>query len=251
MGENAEIELTAELLLHAYANGIFPMADGVESDEIYWFDPEMRGQLPIKTLHVPRRLRKTLRRAPYDIRINTAFDRVIRACAEKRPDRPESWINEKIIAAFCDLHRLGFAHSVEVWDRGEDRLVGGVYGLALGGAFFGESMFSRVRDASKIALVHLTARLWARGYELFDTQFVNEHLEQFGVYEIPREEYKARLAKALQKPCVFYSEISSAGSGGSSSDTPSPVPSAPEITTFAESAVVSAFLQSISQTSKT
>jgi leucyl/phenylalanyl-tRNA--protein transferase len=208
----------------------------------------MRGQLSITGLHVPRRLQKTIRRYPYDIRINTDFAGVITACSASGSYRPESWINKPIIDLYTELHELGFAHSVEAWDRATQKLVGGVYGVALGGAFFGESMFHRATDASKIALVHLTARLWRQGYLLFDTQFVNAHLEQFGVYEIPRDAYKKKLAAALEKPCVFYSGAT-AGAGGASLLAESPSALSPETTT--EPALVSAFLQSITQTSKT
>lgn len=239
-------EISPELLLYAYTEGLFPMAESAESRKIYWFDPELRGQLSITGLHVPKRLQKTIRQYPYDIRINTDFSGVIKACSVSGSYRPESWINKTIIDLYTQLHEMGFAHSVEAWDRDTQKLVGGVYGIALGGAFFGESMFHRARDASKIALVHLTARLWRQGYKLFDTQFVNAHLEQFGVYEMPRDEYKKKLSEALENPCVFYSEA--AGAGGSSSLTESPSALSPETTT--EPALVSAFLQSITQTSK-
>tara|TARA_R110002124_G_scaffold255215_3_gene420905 strand:+ start:125 stop:883 length:759 start_codon:yes stop_codon:yes gene_type:complete len=245
-------DITPELLLYAYTEGLFPMAEGAESSKIYWFDPEMRGQLSISGLHVPKRLQKTIRHYPYDIRVNTDFAAVIKSCGVSGRYRPESWINKTIIDLYTQLHDLGFAHSVEAWDRETEELVGGVYGVALGGAFFGESMFHRATDASKIALVHLTARLWRQGYQIFDTQFVNEHLEQFGVYELPRAEYKAQLAEALNKPCVFYSDLDSEGAGGSSSLAESPAESSPETTTApAELALVSDFLQSITQTSKT
>lgn len=242
--------ISPELLLYAYTEGLFPMAEGADSSTICWFDPEMRGQLSITGLHVPKRLQKTIRKYPYDIRINTDFAGVITACGASGSYRPESWINKPIIDLYTQLHHLGFAHSVEAWDRETQKLVGGVYGVALGGAFFGESMFHRARDASKIALVHLTARLWRQGYLLFDTQFVNPHLEQFGVYEIPRDDYKKKLAAALAKPCVFYS--GTAGAGGASSLAESPSELSPDTTTESgEPALVSAFLQSITQTSKT
>ncbi len=190
-----QLVLTPELLLGAYRHGLFPMAYSAGSPYIHWICPEKRGQLSVPDLHIPRRLERTVRRGPYEIRINAAFESVIKACAEKCKNRPETWINTPILEVYCKLHQRGYAHSVECWK--ENKLAGGVYGLALGGAFFGESMFSRARDASKIALVHLMARLWKGGFTLFDTQFVNEHLKQFGAYEIPHLEYREKLQAAL------------------------------------------------------
>ncbi|MBK3733411.1 leucyl/phenylalanyl-tRNA--protein transferase [Azospirillum brasilense] len=195
------IELSASLLLRAYAAGIFPMAENADSEELYWFDPERRGVLPLEGFHVPRKLRKTVRRGPFDLRFDTAFRAVIEACAEPTADRPKTWINGDILRLYTELHERGCAHSVECWSGGQ--LVGGLYGVALGGAFFGESMFSRVTDASKVALVHLVARLRAAGYTLLDAQFVTEHLSQFGAVEIPRSEYRRRLAAALAVPTDF------------------------------------------------
>lgn len=188
-------ELSAPLLLRAYAAGIFPMAESADSDELFWFDPERRGVLPLDTFHVPRRLRRTVRGGPFELRVDHAFRKVMEACAEPAPDRTKTWINQDILRLYTELHEAGHAHSVECWREG--RLVGGLYGVALGGAFFGESMFSRERDASKVALVHLVARLRAAGFVLLDTQFVTEHLGQFGAVEIPRREYRRRLAEAL------------------------------------------------------
>jgi len=193
--------LTADLLLHAYAAGIFPMARSREDARLYWIDPEQRGILPLDTFRIPHRLRRTLRRDGFEIRCDSAFEAVMRACGEPTPDRPETWINEPIVRLFVDLHERGLAHSVEAWQDG--RLVGGLYGLALGAAFFGESMFSRRTDASKVALVHLVARLKAGGFRLLDTQFVTAHLSQFGAIEIPREEYRHRLSDALTHPARF------------------------------------------------
>lgn len=192
--------LTTELLLEAYRQGIFPMAQSGNSDRVHWICPEMRGQLSIKEMHIPRKLARAVRQSqirgmPYEVRIDHDFESVIRACAEVRAGRGETWINDQIIRAYCDLHEKGYAHSVECWQEG--RLVGGLYGLALGRAFFGESMFSYKSDASKVALVHLAARLWRGGYSLLDTQFVNAHLEQFGVYEIPCAAYMELLGQAL------------------------------------------------------
>ena len=189
------IELSAPLLLRAYASGIFPMAESADSEELYWFDPERRGILPLDGFHVPRKLRKAVRRGAFDLRFDHAFRAVIEACAEPTPDRPKTWINADILRLYTELHESGFAHSVECWADG--RLVGGLYGVSLGGAFFGESMFSRVTDASKVALVHLVARLRAGGYTLLDAQFVTDHLSQFGAVEIARSEYRRRLAAAL------------------------------------------------------
>ncbi|MCB9988182.1 MAG: leucyl/phenylalanyl-tRNA--protein transferase [Rhodospirillales bacterium] len=197
-------DLTLNDVLNAYANGLFPMAERAEEDEFYWYDPPRRGQLSIAGLHIPRRLEKTVRQAPYDVRIDTAFADVIDGCAASTDVRAETWINRPIRNLFVALHEAGFAHSVECWDG--EKLVGGLYGLALGGAFMGESMFSRSRDASKIALVHLCARLWKAGFSVLDTQFVNDHLKQFGIYEIPKEAYLKRLHMAIQTRCDFHLE---------------------------------------------
>ncbi|SEH34879.1 leucyl/phenylalanyl-tRNA--protein transferase [Magnetospirillum fulvum] len=193
--------LTADLLLHAYAAGIFPMARSRTDPRLYWVDPELRGILPLDGFRVSHRLRRTLRRGEVEIRCDSAFEAVMRACGEATSDRPETWINDSIIRLFVDLHERGLAHSVEAW-QGE-ALVGGLYGLALGGAFFGESMFSRRTDASKVALVHLVARLKAGGFRLLDTQFVTAHLSQFGAIEIPRQDYRRRLSDALHCPAQF------------------------------------------------
>lgn len=188
--------------MEAYRQGLFPMAYNSGSPYIHWICPEMRGQLSITDIHLPRKLRKTIEKNPFEIRIDTAFDAVIDACGESTPDRPETWINTPIRNVFCELHKRGHAHSVECWDN--NQLVGGVYGLAINGAFFGESMFTRETDASKVALMHLVARLWKGGFTLFDTQFVNEHLKQFEVYELPHDEYKAQLDDALKIDAAFY-----------------------------------------------
>lgn len=187
--------LSPDLLLRAYAVGVFPMADGAHSADIYWFDPEMRGILPLDKVHFPRRLLRTVRQGHYDVRVDSAFDEVIDACAQTAPGRLSTWINGDVKGACKSLADAGFAHSVECWKDGT--LVGGLYGVAMGGAFFGESMFHRERDASKVALVHLVARLVYHGFALLDTQFVNHHLEQFGAIEIPREEYRKLLIKAM------------------------------------------------------
>lgn len=197
--------LTPDLLLRAYAAGIFPMAESRHDQELFWVDPEQRGVIPLDRFHVPRRLRRTVRSGPYEIRCDTAFADVMRACAEPAPGRPDSWINEEIIRAYTELHRLGHAHSVECWRAGV--LVGGLYGVSLGAGFFGESMFSRASDASKVALVHLVARLRVGGYTLLDTQFITKHLQQFGSIELPRDAYHRLLAEALSRQARFVRDI--------------------------------------------
>ncbi len=197
--------LTPELLLRAYAAGIFPMAESRHADAVFWVDPEVRGILPLDTFHVPRSLRKKVGRNVFDVRCDTACERVIRSCSARARGRRETWINDEIIEAYNRLHSMGFVHSVETWQDG--RLVGGLYGVALGGAFFGESMFSAATDASKVALVHLVARLRRGRFLLLDSQFVTDHLRQFGVVEIPAREYLVRLEEALKIRAVFYSAL--------------------------------------------
>ena len=202
MGDNQEPRLTPELLLRTYAAGIFPMAESADDPTVFWVEPEMRGILPLDKFRVSRRLQRTLKNNPFDMRIDSAFDDVVAACAEPAPDRPSTWINDQIRDLYAGLARLGHAHSVECWQ--DRKLVGGLYGVNLGGAFFGESMFSRARDASKVALCHLVARLRRSGFRLLDTQFQTEHLAQFGVIEIPRDAYLDRLEEALKVRCSFY-----------------------------------------------
>ncbi len=189
--------ITPDLLLRAYAAGVFPMAQSRDSDAIHWVDPRLRGILPLDKFHISRSLRHHIARDPFHIRTDSDFHGVLTLCA----DRPETWINPQIFNLYLDLHRLGHAHSLEVWD-GPD-LVGGVYGVVLGSAFFGESMFSRRTDASKIALAYLVHRLNAGGFTLFDTQFLTPHLASLGGVEIPRHDYRARLAAALQRAATF------------------------------------------------
>ncbi|MCZ6455351.1 MAG: leucyl/phenylalanyl-tRNA--protein transferase [Alphaproteobacteria bacterium] len=198
--------LTPQILLGAYASGIFPMAESRHDSDLYWIDPDVRGVIPLIDFHIPRRLRRTLRNGPYEIRSDSDFVGVIRGCAEPTRMRPDTWINTEIEGLYNALFDMGFAHSVETWQDGE--LVGGLYGVSLGGAFFGESMFSRASDASKVALCHLAARLRKSGYTLLDSQFLTEHLRQFGAIEINRPEYKARLAAAIKVTAVFQSELS-------------------------------------------
>ncbi|GAB4267008.1 MAG: leucyl/phenylalanyl-tRNA--protein transferase [Deferrisomatales bacterium] len=194
-----ERALDAEILAAAYCQGIFPMAD--ETGAIYWYDPNPRGILPLDRFHVPRRLARTVRRGRFDVTADRAFRAVMEGCAAPAPGRERTWISPELMEAYCALHRAGLAHSVETWAEGE--LVGGIYGVAIRGLFAGESMFSRRTDASKVALVHLVERLRAGGFVLFDVQFVTPHLARFGAVEIPRREYKARLARALRVEAVF------------------------------------------------
>jgi leucyl/phenylalanyl-tRNA---protein transferase len=194
--------INPEELLLAYRLGIFPMAESRNADEVLWVRPHERGIIPLDTFHVPRRLARVMRSGRYQVSIDRAFGDIIRGCAETWPDRRETWINEPIIEVFEALHRRGFAHSVEVWHRGE--LAGGLYGLSLGAAFFAESKFSRMRDASKVALVHLAARLKAGGYLLLDAQFPNPHLEQFGAAAVTDERFQLLLSQALARTGDFY-----------------------------------------------
>ncbi|MEM1088027.1 MAG: leucyl/phenylalanyl-tRNA--protein transferase [Pseudomonadota bacterium] len=193
-----------EDLLNCYRRGVFPMADSRHDPRIFLMDPDQRGILPLKTFHVPRRLRKFIRKDPFRVTANTAFNRVIEACAEPHETRPSTWINDSILNLYSALHHKGHAHSIECWDK-QGALVGGLYGVSIGGAFFGESMFSRATDASKVALVYLTARLIAGGYTLLDAQFHNPHLEQFGLIEVSRSEFRQRLSRALSQNGNFYS----------------------------------------------
>jgi leucyl/phenylalanyl-tRNA--protein transferase len=195
------IEITPQVLLKAYACGIFPMAESADDPALYWIEPQQRGILTLDQVHVPRRLARTVRQGLYDVRIDTDFDGVITGCAASRPGRRTTWINPKIRGLYRDLFQSGYCHTVEAWAG--DRLVGGLYGVALNGAFFGESMFSTARDASKVALVYLCARLIEGGFSLLDTQFVTEHLKQFGTQEIDRAEFHALLEKALAHQADF------------------------------------------------
>ncbi len=193
--------LTADLLLRAYRLGLFPMAESRGSRALHWLDPEARGILPLDQFHLPRSLLKTLRGGKFVVTADQAFAATIAACAAARANRPDTWINAEIERLFIELHQLGFAHSVETWVDGE--LVGGLYGASLGGAFFGESMFSTCTDASKVALVHLVARLRLGGFTLLDTQFITAHLERFGTREISRADYHTLLAGAVEAPARF------------------------------------------------
>lgn len=191
-------EITTGLLLKAYACGLFPMAESADEPGLFWVEPRERGILPLDGFHLPRRLARTVASGRFEIRIDSAFDAVIAGCAEAAPGRERTWINQKIRTLYGELFDLGHCHTVEVWDGG--RLIGGLYGVALGGAFFGESMFHRERDASKVALVHLVARLRRGGFTLLDTQFVTEHLRQFGATEVPKKTYLQMLQKSIATP---------------------------------------------------
>ena len=207
MAPKDSFEITPELLIQAYAAGVFPMSHGAAEDEVFWVDPEHRGIIPLDAFHISRSLARELRKDWFTIRIDTAFAEVVRHCA----DRPETWINDEIFALYVALHQMDLAHSLEVWDGGA--LVGGVYGVALGGAFFGESMFSRRTNASKIALAALVDRLRQGGFTLFDTQFLTPHLASLGALEIPRSAYQEKLADALAHRARFRAQPLSSSTG--------------------------------------
>lgn len=193
--------LSPDLLLKAYAIGVFPMAEGRADPRIVFVDPDRRGVLPLDEFHMPRSLKKTIKRGIFDVRCDTAFSEVLAGCAESTPKRKDTWINPEIERLYNQLYRLGFAHSVETWR--DSQLVGGLYGVALGAAFFGESMFSRETDASKVALASLVERLKRGGFTLLDTQFLTEHLARFGAREIPRERYRTMLEDAIVRDAAF------------------------------------------------
>ena len=192
---------SAELLISAYAQGIFPMAHSDHGDDIYWYAPDPRAILPLDQFHAPRRLRQRVRAEEFEIRYSTCFERVMEACAAPRDSEPTTWISSGLIEAYVDMHRLGLAHSVEAWQ--DDELVGGLYGVSIGGLFAGESMFSRASNSSKVCLVHLVERMKERGMVLLDIQFMTEHLRRFGAIEIPREEYEERVREAIGMECSF------------------------------------------------
>uniref|UniRef100_A0A7C1NWF7 Leucyl/phenylalanyl-tRNA--protein transferase n=1 Tax=Agrobacterium albertimagni TaxID=147266 RepID=A0A7C1NWF7_9HYPH len=194
--------ITPELLLRAYSIGMFPMSESADDPELFWVEPDIRGIIPLDGFHVSKSLQKAIRKAPFDIRFDTAFDQVVEKCAEAADDRPSTWINQTIRDLYSALHRLGHAHSVEAWEG--DELVGGLYGVTLGSAYFGESMFSRRTNASKICLVHLVERLRERGFTLLDTQFTTEHLKTFGAVDIPKAEYGVLLDRAMESETVRF-----------------------------------------------
>jgi leucyl/phenylalanyl-tRNA--protein transferase len=197
--------LTPDILIEAYAAGIFPMAESADDPELFWVDPTRRGIIPLDAFHVPRRLKRVLRGGRLQVRCDTQFEAVMRGCAEASDTRPSTWINDEIVQLYSALFARGAAHSVECWYEGE--LVGGLYGVSLGAAFFGESMFSRMTDASKVALVHLVTRLRLGGYRLLDTQFLTPHLAQFGAVEVTRARYHRMLAEALRYRAVFPRDL--------------------------------------------
>ncbi len=201
--------ITPEILLKAYAAGIFPMAESDDDPALYWIDPEKRGILPLGDFHVSKRLIRTIKRQRFQVRIDTSFDEVINACARQSADRPSTWINERIVSLYSQLFKMGHCHTIEAWQDGE--LAGGLYGIRLGGAFFGESMFTTKTDASKVALVYLVARLIHGGFTLLDTQFVTDHLKRFGTLEVSREAYHMLLAQALNRQGDFFSFSVDAG----------------------------------------
>jgi len=209
-GDDLDV-VTPSLLLRAYACGIFPMAESGDDPTLYWIEPKMRGVLPLDGFHLARRLARTVRSDRFDIRIDTDFDAVISGCAASRVGRRNTWINEPIKKLYGELFRLGHVHTVEAWRDG--RMVGGLYGVKLGAAFFGESMFSDERDASKVALVHLVARLRRGGFQLLDTQFLTEHLAQFGTAEIPRDKYVTLLDAAVAGHADFPPGVGISGNG--------------------------------------
>lgn len=215
-GEDTRIEVTADILLRAYACGIFPMAESSTDESMFWVEPDMRGIIPLENFHIPRSLKKTLRKTSFTISIDTDFKAVITECAKETTTRDNTWINDQIKELYCELHELNHAHSFEVWDN--DQLVGGLYGVRLGRAFFGESMFSRKTDASKIALVHLVYQMKKQGFILLDTQFTTEHLEKFGAIEIPKHEYQLLLEDALTSDEAFF-DCSLNQEGGATSDS--------------------------------
>ena len=194
-------EITPAILLKAYGCGIFPMAENADDADMFWVDPNERGIIPLDAFHIPRSLRKTIRQGDFEMRYDSAFPAVLDSCAEPSPDRPQTWINAEIRSLYLALFREGHAHSVEAWRGGH--LVGGLYGVSLGAAFFGESMFSRETNASKVSLAFLVDRLRHGGYRLLDAQFITSHLAQFGAKEIPRSDYLALLAEAIALPATF------------------------------------------------
>lgn len=199
---NIQIDITPEVLLKAYSCGIFPMAEAADDDELFWIEPKHRGIIPFEHFHVPKSLAKIIRKQVFEVRIDTDFQGVLDGCAAPRPDRPSTWINSRIRELYTDLFEMGHCHTVEVYK--DDVLVGGLYGVELNAAFFGESMFSYVSNASKVALVYLVARLKYGGFTLLDTQFVTDHLETFGAIEVTRDQFQRRLERTrVRRRCNF------------------------------------------------
>src|SRR5512143_3177261 len=264
--DDVMIEITPQVLLKAYACGIFPMAESAEDNALYWIEPERRGILPLDRVHVPKRLARTIRQGGFEVKIDNDFDAVIEGCAAPRAGRRSTWINSRIRSLYRELFAMGYCHTVEVWQ--DDKLVGGLYGVHLGRAFFGESMFSRVRDASKIALVYLVARLRYGGFELLDTQFVTEHLARFGAIEVSRQEFQRCLEAALAGGLVAHGStsgsaagsggvsagaaaVASAGAGAGAASGAGAVSGAGAFWLLAEDVGAEGVLQLVSQTSKT
>jgi leucyl/phenylalanyl-tRNA--protein transferase len=266
--DDVMIEITPQVLLKAYACGIFPMAESAEDNALYWIEPERRGILPLDHVHVPRRLARTIRRGGFQVKVDNDFESVIEGCAAPRAGRRSTWINGRIRSLYRDLFALGHCHTVEVWKDG--KLAGGLYGVHLGRAFFGESMFSRIRDASKIALVYLVARLKYGGFTLLDTQFVTGHLAKFGAIEVSRQEFQRCLEAALAGGLVAQGSTSSssaaaggasgggaasaaaaAGTGAAAASAAGALLGAGAFWLLAEDAGAEGVLQLVSQTSKT
>lgn len=262
----------SDLLLKAYSVGLFPMAEDRDDEQIFWCDPEMRGLVPIQDFHIPKRLKPRLKKLDYDVRINHDFEGTMRGCASPEFGRDKTWINEMIIEEYCKLQQEGYAHSVEIYHKGTNDWIGGIYGVHLGAAFFGESMFSADKDGSKLALTHLVARLWAGDFKLFDVQFLTEHLSRFGGYEMPRDDYKRALFEAIAQKKNFIGTLkqgadkkdddhssgvnssaekpsSSGSSSGSASDVSGLSSSGFSSGITSEAALLSMFLQSRTQIS--
>ncbi|MGO8840494.1 MAG: leucyl/phenylalanyl-tRNA--protein transferase [Methyloceanibacter sp.] len=254
--DDVMIEITPQVLLKAYACGIFPMAESAEDNALYWIEPERRGILPLDRVHVPHRLARTIRQGGFEVRIDHDFDAVIEGCAAPRAGRRSTWINGRIRSLYADLFALGHCHTVEVWEGGE--LIGGLYGVHLGRAFFGESMFSKARDASKVALVYLIARLKFGGFVLLDTQFVTGHLARFGAIEVGREEFQRLLEGALYcgraggagRDARFAGAVG-AGAAGAAAVGAGAGAAAAEFSLLAAGATGAEVLQLVSQTSNT
>jgi leucyl/phenylalanyl-tRNA--protein transferase len=244
--DDVMIEITPQVLLKAYACGIFPMAESAEDNALYWIEPERRGILPLDRVHVPKRLARTIRQGAFEIRVDNDFETVIEGCAAPRPGRRSTWINGRIRNLYRELFALGHCHTVEVWQDGE--MVGGLYGVHLGRAFFGESMFSRARDASKIALIYLVARLRYGRFMLLDTQFTTAHLERFGTVEVGRAQFQRLLERALGGNGGGASSMAGASSAAGAWAAGAPEASFSALPAGLSGAEV---LQLVSQTSKT
>jgi|SRR5579871_2688854 len=244
---HGKAQITPELLLRAYASGVFPMAERRDDPELFWVSPEKRGVIPLDAFHVPQRLKRTVKSDRFVVTSDVCFTDVMRACAAPAPDRKESWINDEILRLYAILHASRYAHSIECWREG--KLVGGLYGVALGSAFFGESMFSQERDASKVALVHLVARLKKGGFTLLDTQFMTAHLKQFGTIEIPRADYLARLKEALAREAYWPEPSGSVGKASLSVESGDSTLTAPAVATVGRAWPGTLALQLITQTS--